>query len=137
MQLLCSNAEPDEINLSIPEISYPSLKKTSEKSISNSSRYQRELVSSTFGVILITTIIIFLIGSPIVFQIPTVNNEISADSNLNSMDNYYNYHNVFGDKQRHYSGGALNTVEDGHSSTSRLILTMDGTFMSPYSCKQS
>lgn len=27
LQLLCSNAEPDEINLSIPEISYPSLKK--------------------------------------------------------------------------------------------------------------
>lgn len=105
--------------------------------ITISSRTGSLLATSKLGIACIITLTFFLIGGPLILQIPSANNEISADSSLNMMNNYLNYHKVFGDKGRHHSAETVDAVGKNYESASRLILTSEGAFLSPFSCKQS
>lgn len=136
LQLVISNTEPKEINSSISEIPNSSLKNKSQEPLPNSSGFKRKMATSTTGIVLVMAIAAFLVAGPLIFQIPSANNKIASDSNPNPTNNYFNYHDVFGDKQRQHSEQTLNTVDD-RGSASRLILTTDGIFMNPYSCIQS
>lgn len=135
LQLVISNTEPKEIKSSISKIPNSSLKNKSQEPLPNSSGFKRKMATSTAGIVLIIAIAAFLVAGPLVFQIPSANNKIASDPNPIPTNNYFDYHNVFGDKRQH-SEQTLNTVDD-HGSASRLILTTDGKFMNPYLCKQS
>jgi len=137
LELVLSTTELKDINSSASKIPYSSVKSKSQIHLPRLSFFKGKLLASTRGSMIVMTIAVILVTSPLSFQIPTANNMITSDLNLNPTDTYFNYHNVFGDKQRHHSEETLNTVDKDHGLGSRLILTTDGEFMSPYSCKQS
>lgn len=135
LKLVYPTTEPKEIKHSVSKIPYSLLKSKSQNPISSPSRFKHKLVTSKNSVMIVMTLAVILVASPLASQIPTANNKIASDSILNPVNSYFNYHNVFGDKQKHYLDEDLNTVGDDQGSGSHLILTTDGAFMNPFSCK--
>jgi hypothetical protein len=122
LDLVYSTIEPKETSPSVSKIPYSSLKSKSQNPLSKSFRFKRKRLTSTNGVMIVMTMAIFLVAGPLAFQIPTANNKITSDSNLNSMDSYFNYHNVFGDKQRHHAVETLKAVDNYMDQVLALFL---------------